>query len=243
MKRRKQERRSVRGGGGGERKRNGDITGSGVEETIPWMMGSPVDADNFWHPERLSSTEAILVDFVFLLFFLLLFVRQAAAGWGRRCGDIMSIAGQGERKRDREAEREGGREEEGAQGGETGSRLPPGQLRMLVVSRNRINHRVERWSSSGSQSAQSAPHSAAAVLTVGAFCLSGPACPRLFVSLMLSPFFLYFLMQGRGGGEPKCAPDIGKPILLADAVVIIDYYLDNAASAQKHRSWPNEAWL
>ena len=73
-----------------------------------------------------------------------LFVRQAAAGSGRRCGDIMSIAGQGERKRDRKAEREGRREGEGARGGEAGSRLPPGQLRMLVVSRNRINHRVER---------------------------------------------------------------------------------------------------
>lgn len=50
-------------------------------------------------------------------------------------------------------------------------------------------------------------------------------------------------MQGRGGGEPKCAPDIGKPILLADAVVIIDYYLDNAVSAQEGRSGPNQARL
>lgn len=32
---------------------------------------------------------------------------------------------------------------------------------------------------------------------------------------------------GPGRAEPKCAPDIGKPILLADAVVIIDYYLDS----------------
>lgn len=33
-------------------------------------------------------------------------------------------------------------------------------------------------------------------------------------------------MQGREGLILTCAPDIGKPILLADAVAIIDYYLD-----------------
>lgn len=43
---------------------------------------------------------------------------------------------------------------------------------------------------------------------------SAPGCPPLPL----------FPDAGRGGGEPKCAPDIGKPILLADAVVIIDYY-------------------
>lgn len=53
---------------------------------------------------------------------------------------------------------------------------------------------------------------------------------------MLSPLFLYLLMQGRGGGEPKCAPDIGKPILLADAVTIIDYSLVIAESAPRGTS-------
>lgn len=39
------------------------------------------------------------------------------------------------------------------------------------------------------------------------------------------PLSLSFPDAGPGRGEPKCAPDIGKPILLlADAVVIIDYY-------------------
>lgn len=59
---------------------------------------------------------------------------------------------------------------------------------------------------------------------------------------MLSPPLPLFPDAGPGRGEPKCAPDIGKPILLADAVVIIDYYLDNAASAQKGTSGPSEAW-
>lgn len=45
---------------------------------------------------------------------------------------------------------------------------------------------------------------------------------------------------GPGRGESKCAPDIGKPILLADAVVIIDYYLNQ--SARRGRAQPNEAW-
>lgn len=95
---------------------------------------------------RLFFCRATLLSLSFFL--VILFGRQQLLepAEGGRCGDIMSIAGQGERKRDREEERKrkGGREEEGARGGETGSRLPPGQLRMLVVSRNRINHRTER---------------------------------------------------------------------------------------------------
>lgn len=36
------------------------------------------------------------------------------------------------------------------------------------------------------------------------------------------------MRAGQGGGEPKkCAPDIGKAILLTDAVVVIDYYRDS----------------
>lgn len=70
-------------------------------------------------------------DFVLTLFFVSVSSRavgnSSAPERGRRCGDIMSIAGQGEREKGRHRGREGGRKG-GARGGE-------GQLRMLVVSR------------------------------------------------------------------------------------------------------------
>lgn len=53
----------------------------------------------------------------------------------------MRTAGQGERKGDRKTE--GGRKRDrGEKEEEEEERLPPGQLRMLVVSRN--HHRAER---------------------------------------------------------------------------------------------------
>lgn len=147
-----------------------------------------------------------------VFFFCSLCTKQPAKG-GDAVISWAKPASEKERK-DREEERGRGRGSRGR--GEAGSRLPPGQLRMLVVSRSGINHRVERWSFPRRTERTSPRCSCPEPARLSAVWPGLP--PRLFAFLMLFPLFLYFLMQGRGGGEPKCAPDIGKPILLADAV-------------------------
>ena len=116
-RRRRRRRRSVRGG---EKQRKG--SGGYYEWRRPsrqwwtlllWTWETSENAKDFFF-----SLPGALIFLPYLkhwsyFFFLIVgFGRQQlGACWGRRCGDIMSIAGQGERKRDREEE--GGRERRG----------------------------------------------------------------------------------------------------------------------------------
>lgn len=63
-------------------------------------------------------------------------------------------------------------------------------------------------------------------------------CISLFIysrSASPTPTLPRFPDARPGRGKPKCAPDIGKPILLSDAVVIKDYYPDCLHGQERER--------
>lgn len=112
-----------------------------------------------------------------------------------------------------------------------------GQLRMLLLCENGSDRQEERWACTGA----SAPFRLPSLRKLFAF--------YLFIYLFICdplphthPPFPRFPDARPGRGKPKCGPDIGKPILLADAVAIKDCYPDCLHGQCRVESERDPAW-